>query len=55
MASNNQLGNVTISNLLPFYFSIMIQDILKSKPTKLFISIAAFFVDNASISECLGG
>jgi len=55
MASNNQLGNVTISNLLPFYFSIMIQDILKSKPTKLFISIAAFFVANALIAECIGG
>jgi uncharacterized integral membrane protein (TIGR00697 family) len=29
--------------------------ILKDKPTKLFISIAAFFVANALIAECIGG
>ncbi len=33
----------------------MIHDILKSKPTKLFIGIAAFFVANALIAECIGG
>lgn len=33
----------------------MIQDILQSKPTKLFIGIAAFFVANALIAECIGG
>ena len=33
----------------------MITNILKDKPTKLFISIAAFFVANALISECIGG
>jgi uncharacterized integral membrane protein (TIGR00697 family) len=45
------------------YFSIihipntssMIIDILKSKPTKLFIGITAFFVANALIAECIGG
>jgi uncharacterized integral membrane protein (TIGR00697 family) len=45
------------------YFSIihipntssMINDILKSKPTKLFIGITAFFVANALIAECIGG
>ena len=29
--------------------------ILKDKPTKLYISIAAFFVANALIAECIGG
>lgn len=33
----------------------MIHSILKDKPTKLFISIAAFFVANALIAECIGG
>jgi uncharacterized integral membrane protein (TIGR00697 family) len=33
----------------------MIQRILKDKPTILFISIAAFFVANALIAECIGG
>ncbi len=33
----------------------MIQDILKSKPTKLFLGITAFFVANAMIAECIGG
>ncbi|MCW3088470.1 MAG: queuosine precursor transporter [Sediminibacterium sp.] len=33
----------------------MIQDILKHKPTKLFIGITAFFVANALIAECIGG
>ena len=33
----------------------MIHAILKDKPTKLFISIAAFFVANALIAECIGG
>lgn len=33
----------------------MIHDILKSKPAKLFIGIAAFFVANALIAECIGG
>jgi uncharacterized integral membrane protein (TIGR00697 family) len=33
----------------------MIHNILKDKPTKLFIGIAAFFVANALIAECIGG
>jgi uncharacterized integral membrane protein (TIGR00697 family) len=33
----------------------MIHNILKDKPTKLFISMAAFFVANALIAECIGG
>lgn len=33
----------------------MINNIINDKPTKLFISIAAFFVANALIAECIGG
>ncbi len=33
----------------------MINNILKDKPTKLFIGITAFFVANALIAECIGG
>ena len=33
----------------------MIHSILKDRSTKLFISIAAFFVANALIAECIGG
>lgn len=33
----------------------MIQQILKDKPTRLFIFFAAFFVANALIAECIGG
>ncbi|NCI46607.1 queuosine precursor transporter [Sediminibacterium soli] len=33
----------------------MIHDILKSKSTKLFLGISAFFVANALIAECIGG
>ena len=33
----------------------MITNILKDKPTKLFLSITAFFVANALIAECIGG
>ncbi len=33
----------------------MINNILKDKPTKLFIIITAFFVSNALIAECIGG
>ena len=33
----------------------MLHPILKDKPTKLFIAIAAFFVANAIIAECIGG
>ena len=33
----------------------MITEILKDKPTKLFIGITAFFVANALIAECIGG
>lgn len=33
----------------------MIQNIVKDKPTKLFVVIAAFFVANALIAECIGG
>jgi hypothetical protein len=33
----------------------MITNILKDKPTKLFLGITAFFVANALIAECIGG
>jgi uncharacterized integral membrane protein (TIGR00697 family) len=33
----------------------MIHQLLKDKPTKLFITITAFFVANALIAECIGG
>ncbi len=33
----------------------MITNILKDKPTKLFLFIACFFVANALIAECIGG
>jgi uncharacterized integral membrane protein (TIGR00697 family) len=34
---------------------IMIHKILNDKPTKLFVILAAFFVSNALIAECIGG
>jgi len=33
----------------------MIQNILKDRPTKLFVIFSAFFVANALIAECIGG
>lgn len=33
----------------------MINQILKDRPTKLFVAFAAFFVANALIAECIGG
>ncbi len=33
----------------------MLNNILKDKPTKLFVAITAFFVANALIAECIGG
>lgn len=33
----------------------MIKNILKDKPTKLFLSMTAFFCANALIAECIGG
>lgn len=33
----------------------MLNNLLKDKPTKLFVVIAAFFVANALIAECIGG
>lgn len=33
----------------------MIHQILKDRPTKLFVGITAFFVANALIAECIGG
>lgn len=33
----------------------MVHQILKDKPTKLFIGMTAFFVANALIAECIGG
>jgi uncharacterized integral membrane protein (TIGR00697 family) len=33
----------------------MIHKILSDKPTKLFLALAAFFVANALIAECIGG
>jgi len=33
----------------------MIQNILKDRPTKLFVIFTAFFVANALIAECIGG
>ena len=44
-----------ITNIHTFYSSHMIHSILKDKPTKLFLSITAFFVANALIAECIGG
>lgn len=37
------------------YISKMIHQILKDKPTKLFLGFTAFFVANALIAECIGG
>jgi queuosine precursor transporter len=37
------------------YFSAMISKILTDKPTKVFLTITAFFVANALIAECIGG
>ncbi len=33
----------------------MVKNILNNKPTKVFVVIAAFFVANALIAECIGG
>jgi uncharacterized integral membrane protein (TIGR00697 family) len=33
----------------------MVQNILRDKPTQLFIGFSAFFVANALIAECIGG
>ncbi len=33
----------------------MVQNILKDRPTKLFVIFSAFFVANALIAECIGG
>jgi len=33
----------------------MIHNILKDRPTKLFLGFTAFFVANALIAECIGG
>ena len=33
----------------------MLTNLLKDRPTKLFLSITAFFVANALIAECIGG
>ena len=33
----------------------MIQNIIKDKPTKIFVFFTAFFVANALIAECIGG
>src|SRR5688500_3766522 len=33
----------------------MIHNILKDRPTKIFLFISAFFVANALIAECIGG
>jgi len=33
----------------------MVHKILNDKPTKLFVALAAFFVANALIAECIGG
>ncbi len=38
-----------------FNYLLMSQIILKDKPTKLFVFMAAFFVANALIAECIGG
>src|SRR4051794_28284182 len=38
-----------------FYSLVMIENILKDKPAKLFVTITAFFVANALIAECIGG
>src|SRR5678816_1160492 len=38
-----------------FNTSLMVRNILNDKSVKLFIFIAAFFVANALIAECIGG
>ncbi len=47
---NNRHRNIL--NLLKFF---MINQIVRDRPTKLFIVFAAFFVANALIAECIGG
>jgi len=37
------------------FFSIMIHQILKDKPTKLFLILAGFFITNALVAEFIGG
>jgi uncharacterized integral membrane protein (TIGR00697 family) len=41
--------------LVSFCHSNMIHKILADKPTKLFVTLCAFFVANALIAECIGG
>lgn len=45
----------TLNFQLSTFNSLMIHQILKDKPTKLFVVFAAFFVANALIAECIGG
>jgi uncharacterized integral membrane protein (TIGR00697 family) len=40
--------------IFTFYLSHMVHKILNDKPTKLFLFLAAFFVANALIAECIG-
>ena len=43
-------------SMLPLILAdYMIHQILKDRPTKLFVGFAAFFVANALIAECIGG
>lgn len=55
MADSFQLFSIGTPNHLLPELICMITHILRDKPTKLFISIAAFFVANALIAECIGG
>lgn len=55
MANLFQYGYVIDSIIHLICLKHMISDILKDKPTKLFLGITAFFVANALIAECIGG
>jgi uncharacterized integral membrane protein (TIGR00697 family) len=51
----DQFGLFYFSSFLFIRFYPMMHQILKDRPTKLFLGIMAFFVANALIAECIGG
>jgi uncharacterized integral membrane protein (TIGR00697 family) len=55
LAGFHQSAHPDTTNLYLLNFTCMIHQILKDKPTKLFLGITAFFVANALIAECIGG
>jgi uncharacterized integral membrane protein (TIGR00697 family) len=55
LAYHNQYPVLYCAGFDTNYFRLMIHNILKDKPTKLFLGITAFFVANALIAECIGG